>query len=198
MTPAVESHRLIVRATNINRSNEKSFVLFAFRWRIDSTDDNNEGENDEIPMCRTYQTSSRAPVQSLLRYLSMDWVSNNKLHNWWRCCWQFPDLWSIFNWFTSFDHGQSSDLDLWSGNWAQINDTIHSYDPTDFGVWKIVFTCCVGDRRDDRGKKEFEGSTSPTSSRPQLAWIIHYSFFKQTAKLQKCVNIFFAVLRFVL
>ena len=92
MTPAVESHRLIVRATNINRSNEKSFVLFAFRWRIDSTDDNNEGENDETPMCRTYQTSSRAPVQSLLRYLSMDWVSNNKLHNWWRCCWQFPDL----------------------------------------------------------------------------------------------------------
>ena len=66
MTPAVESHRLIVRATNINRSNEKSFVLFAFRWRIDGTDDNNEGENDETPMCRTYQTSSRAPVQSLL------------------------------------------------------------------------------------------------------------------------------------
>ena len=111
--------------TNIICSNEKMFVLFASRWRIDSTDDNNKAENDETPLYRTYQTSSYAPMQLWLRYSSMEVVLNSNIHNWRRCCWQFPDLWFIFNWFTSFGHGQSSDLSLWNDSWAQINDTTH-------------------------------------------------------------------------
>ena len=71
----------------------EKFVLFCFRccsnWHYRRQQ---LGRKNETPLCRTYPTSYHAPMHLSMRHLSMEVVSNNRIHNWWRLCWQFPNL----------------------------------------------------------------------------------------------------------
>ena len=51
----------------------------------------------------------------------------------------------IDHWFTSFEHGQSSNLNRWSYKWAQINRTVHKKDPANFLEWVIILTWFIYD-----------------------------------------------------
>ena len=55
--------------------------------------------------------------------------------------------WSLQHdiWFTTFEHGQSSNLDRWSYKWAQINGTAHKKDPANFYGWVVVLTWIIYD-----------------------------------------------------
>ena len=59
-----------------------------------------------------------------------------------RVCWSLQhDIW-----FTSFEHGQSSNLNRWSYKWAQINGTVHKKDPANFYGWVVVLTWFIYDK----------------------------------------------------
>lgn len=70
-------------------------------------------------------------------------VLNYKMHNWWRCWWELTDLLKQDNWFTTLEHGQSSDLDRWSYKWVQSNGTIPRHNPANFHGWLTILTRCA-------------------------------------------------------
>ena len=81
----------------------------------------------EGTMCTIVVSSAHDHGCDICRYIEFQ----TKFHNWWRC-WLCDLLLKYPIWFTSFEHGQSSNLNLRSYNWAQTNGTVHKKDPAHF------------------------------------------------------------------